>query len=174
VVQAAPCTRELRLPAHRDNIHTFSETIRIFFSALASSLRAQADDGRMGATAEVWSKAVQEAQSILYKCAHQSLNVSFPACVSIYHIARLADTRARRPSRTLVDPLAAFTEAFSSNPSNFSNAVDAGHLAAEATRNQQATAGRSAYLDRVILEEQNVPDPGAWGVWVILNALRGG
>lgn len=52
--------------------------------------------------------------------------------------------------------------------------MDAAHLAAEATRYQQATAGRSAYIDRAVLEGHNVPDPGAWGVWVILNALRGG
>jgi dihydroxyacetone kinase len=84
----------------------------------------------------------------------------------IYH--RLSDTRARPPSRTLVDPLAAFTEAFSFNPST----VDPAHAAAEATRHQQATAGRSTYVDRAVLERSNVPDPGAWGVWVILRALR--
>jgi len=122
----------------------------IFFSGLAGSLRAQAEAGHLDATANVWSKAVTEALSVLYKY-----------------------TRARPPSRTLVDPLAAFTEAFLSSPSNFSKAVDAAHAAAEATRYQQATVGRSAYVDRRVLEEQNVPDPGAWGVWVILNALRG-
>jgi dihydroxyacetone kinase len=50
--------------------------------------------------------------------------------------------------------------------------VDAAHAAAEATRHQQATAGRSAYVDRAVLEERDVPDPGAWGVWKILGALR--
>lgn len=85
------------------------------------------------------------------------------------------DTRARPPSRTLVDPLAAFVTSFSSSSSSpsFSKAVDAAKEGAEATRHQHATAGRSAYVDRAALDEHNVPDPGAWGVWVILKALRG-
>lgn len=98
-------------------------------------------------------------------CFVEGLTERLYSCVS--------DTRARPPSRTLVDPLAAFNEAFSSRPSDFSAAVDAAHVAAEATRHQQATAGRSAYVDRAILEGRGVPDPGAWGVWVILGALRG-
>ena len=60
----------------------------------------------------------------------------------------------------------------SSSPS-LSTAVDAAKEGAEATRHQHATAGRSAYVDRAALEEHNVPDPGAWGVWIVLNALRG-
>ena len=45
--------------------------------------------------------------------------------------------------------------------------------AAEATRHMRATVGRSAYVDRQRLEEEAVPDPGAWGVKVILEGLLG-
>ncbi|KAF8316309.1 dihydroxyacetone kinase [Clavulina sp. PMI_390] len=121
----------------------------IFFSGLAGGLRAQAEGGADTATLDVWAKALSEALAILYKY-----------------------TRARPPSRTLVDPLNAFVTSFSGNPS-FPAAVEAAKQGAEATRHQQATAGRSAYVDRAALEGQNVPDPGAWGVWVIVNALLG-
>lgn len=81
-------------------------------------------------------------------------------------------TRARPPSRTLVDPLAAFVETFTRNPaSDFVAAVRGAGTAAEGTKNIEAKAGRSAYVEGARLKEQQVADPGAWGVKVILESL---
>ncbi|KAF7983385.1 hypothetical protein HWV62_22391 [Athelia sp. TMB] len=78
-------------------------------------------------------------------------------------------TRARPPSRTLVDPLAAFIENFQENV--FAIAVRKAQEAAEATKNQEAKAGRSAYVESESLRDEQVADPGAWGVKVILESL---
>jgi len=54
---------------------------------------------------------------------------------------------------------------------NFSEAVTAAANATEATRNIDAKAGRSAYVQGDRLKEERIPDPGAWGVKVILESL---
>jgi dihydroxyacetone kinase len=114
----------------------------IFFSSLAQALgRASATV----ATTEVWNSALTSALARLY-----------------------AYTRARPPSRTLVDPLTAFVDAL---PAGFEGAVRAVQDAAERTRDIDAKAGRSAYVEGDWLKEQKVPDPGAWGVKVIVEAL---
>ena len=77
-------------------------------------------------------------------------------------------TRARRPSRTLVDPLAAFVEALSSG-SDWSAAASAAAKAADDTVKLKAKAGRAAYVGG----ELDVPDPGAIGVKVLIGALLG-
>jgi triose/dihydroxyacetone kinase / FAD-AMP lyase (cyclizing) len=82
-------------------------------------------------------------------------------------------TRARPPSRTLIDPLAAFTDAFTANPSDWRFAVKRAAEAAEATRDIEARVGRSAYVEAGLLKRERVPDPGAWGVKVLLEALAG-
>jgi len=79
-------------------------------------------------------------------------------------------TRARRPSRTLVDPLSAFIENFVSGK-NLIEAVSAAAAAAERTRDVEAKAGRSAYVESESLKKEKVADPGAWGVKLILEAL---
>jgi dihydroxyacetone kinase len=45
--------------------------------------------------------------------------------------------------------------------------------AAEATRDIEARVGRSAYVETGRLKRERVPDPGAWGVKVLLEALAG-
>jgi dihydroxyacetone kinase len=45
--------------------------------------------------------------------------------------------------------------------------------AAEATRDTEARVGRSAYVEAELLKREKVPDPGAWGVKVLLEALIG-
>ncbi|KAF9516686.1 hypothetical protein BS47DRAFT_1327214 [Hydnum rufescens UP504] len=131
----------------------------IFFSGLASHLRSFAQDTNPASpemTFQAWSKASSDALSVLFKY-----------------------TRARPPSRTLVDPLSAFIEALqtptpgSTTNSILSHALSEAHEAAQATRHLEAKVGRGSYVDQKALKEQNVPDPGAWGVWVILNALFG-
>jgi dihydroxyacetone kinase len=117
----------------------------IFFSALARAVTASS----AGVVAvQDWSRAISTARDRLYTY-----------------------TRARPPSRTLIDPLAAFVDAFSANPSDLQTAVKKAAEAAEATRDIEARVGRSAYVDADRLKQERVPDPGAWGVKVILEAL---
>lgn len=115
-------------------------TSRIFFSALAQGLHSS--------STEVidWSGALDSALNRLYTY-----------------------TRARRPSRTLVDPLSAFVEGLASGRS-LVEATSAAATAAEQTRNVEAKAGRSAYVESESLKGK-VPDPGAWGVKLILETL---
>lgn len=117
---------------------------RIFFSALAQGLSGPSTV----ATSEVWSSALNSALDRLYTY-----------------------TRARPPSRTLVDPLAAFIETF---PSGLEVAVKAAREAAEKTRDLEAQVGRSAYVEGGRLKAERVPDPGAWGVKVVIDALFAG
>ena len=81
-------------------------------------------------------------------------------------------TRARPPSRTLVDPLAAFIETLASGQgANAAEAVIAAANAALHTRDLEAKAGRSAYVEGDRLKAERIPDPGAWGVKVVLENL---
>ncbi|KAG2366864.1 hypothetical protein BDR07DRAFT_1373204 [Suillus spraguei] len=114
----------------------------IFFSALAQAL---AKSSSSTATQEVWCTALEAALGRLYTY-----------------------TRARPPSRTLVDPLAAFISALSSG---LAAAVKAAGEAAEGTKDIDAKAGRSAYVDSTKLKAEHVADPGAWGVKVVVEAL---
>lgn len=81
-----------------------------------------------------------------------------------------SDTRARPPSRTLIDPLTAFVEAL---PNGLLGAVDAAKKAADETKKLPAKAGRAAYVNQEDLAKANVPDPGAFGVAVIVAGLAG-
>ncbi|EGN96653.1 hypothetical protein SERLA73DRAFT_111299 [Serpula lacrymans var. lacrymans S7.3] len=114
----------------------------IFFSALARNLEISKSPL---ATLEVYSTALSSSLQTLYTY-----------------------TRARPPSRTLVDPLAAFVEAL---PKGAASAVRLAGSAAEHTRDVEAKAGRSAYVEGERLKAEHVPDPGAWGVKVVLEAL---
>ncbi|KAI6112694.1 dihydroxyacetone kinase [Pisolithus sp. B1] len=116
----------------------------IFFSALAQGLAGTSTI----ATSDDWKSALNSALDRLYTY-----------------------TRARPPSRTLVDPLAAFIETF---PSGLEVAVKAAKEAAEKTRDLEAKAGRSAYVEGGRLKAERVPDPGAWGVRVVIDALFAG
>ncbi|KAJ7144788.1 dihydroxyacetone kinase [Mycena crocata] len=116
----------------------------IFFSALAQGIQASAP-GKPFVTPELWGAALTAALSKLYTY-----------------------TRARPPSRTLVDPLSAFVTAY---PQGFAEAVKAAAAAAERTKDVDAKAGRSAYVDTAVLSREKVADPGAWGVKTILEAL---
>jgi dihydroxyacetone kinase len=121
------------------------EIASIFFSALAQALSAS---DVCVAAGQDWSRAVSAALEQLYTY-----------------------TRARPPSRTLIDPLAAFADAFAANPSDLRTAVKKAAEAAEATRDIEARVGRSAYVETGLLKRERVPDPGAWGVKVLLEAV---
>ena len=123
---------------------------RIFFSSLAQGLAA-ASSSSTHSSPELWAGALQHALERLFTY-----------------------TRARPPSRTLVDPLSAFVRALAASPEDFSAAAGDAGRAAEATRDLQAKAGRSAYIESEHLRTQKVPDPGAWGVKVILEGILQG
>ena len=80
-------------------------------------------------------------------------------------------TNARPPSRTLMDPLFAFTETLASSQ-NLRQAVQAANNATEETKNIQAKAGRAAYVAQDQLRDARVPDPGAYGVTKILEGIQ--
>ena len=141
---------------------------RIFFSGLGRALREQATGGAKSATPAVWSKASTEALATLYKCTCTPFSPD--RCLLVIDDADDPDTRARPPSRTLVDPLEAFIQAL---PSGLSPAADKAHQAADKTKELVAKAGRGAYVNQEDLKKREVPDPGAWGVWRIADGLRG-
>ncbi len=118
-------------------------------------------------TLHMWASAVKGALDVLYQCK----SVLTQGKIAGHHF-HFTDSRARPPSRTLIDPLAAFTIALQSPSLDvFSHAVDQARQAAEQTKNLEARAGRGAYVNQKVLAESGVPDPGAWGVWTTLNAL---
>jgi dihydroxyacetone kinase len=118
--------------------------ISIFFSALAQSLTSEAKKSSLDYAAS-WAPALQQALDTLYRY-----------------------TRARPPSRTLIDPLHAFISTLSSY-GDIAKAVKKASDAADNTANIQAKAGRSAYVGQQHLN--GVVDPGALGIKVILEAL---
>lgn len=120
----------------------------IFFSALAQGLEVAHGQRSGPAENKVWTTALESALNKLYTY-----------------------TLARPPSRTLVDPLSAFTVQVTSN-SALGPAVQAAQEAAEATKNIAAKAGRSAYVEGDRLRDEKIADPGAWGVKIILESLQ--
>ncbi|KJA28019.1 hypothetical protein HYPSUDRAFT_178135 [Hypholoma sublateritium FD-334 SS-4] len=119
----------------------------IFFSALAQGMHDTFPEGGV-ATPEAWGSALTFALSKLY-----------------------AYTRARAPSRTLVDPLSAFIDTFAKSGNDYSASAAAAAKAAEGTKDLVAKAGRSAYVEGDRLQKEQVPDPGAWGIKVIVENL---
>ena len=129
-----------------EQCHRNSYPNRIFFSALAQGIQVSARDSEI--TSEGWGQALVTARDKLYTY-----------------------TRARPPSRTLVDPLAAFIETYKDTQGNYFASVKAAAEAAEATTDVDAKAGRSAYVENARLKMERIPDPGAWGVKIILENL---
>ncbi|GAA5950894.1 hypothetical protein JCM3765_004622 [Sporobolomyces pararoseus] len=125
----------------------------IGLSGLSKGLiQAAKELGKEEATVEVWSRGLELALNTLYQY-----------------------TRARPPSRTLIDPLSSFILTLSSSPSDpktLWSAFDAAKEAAEATRDLDAKAGRAAYVDQDKIREAAVPDAGAWGVWKLLQGVK--
>ncbi|KAI6149797.1 dhal domain-containing protein [Pisolithus tinctorius] len=113
----------------------------IFFSALAQGL---ADTSTL-ATADIWSNALNAALDRL----------------DTY-------TRALLPSRTLVDLLAAFTEAL---PSGLEVAVNAAKETAEKISDLEAKARRNACVEGGRFRAERIPDSSTWGIKVVIDAL---
>ncbi|QRV73972.1 dihydroxyacetone kinase [Ceratobasidium sp. AG-Ba] len=84
------------------------------------------------------------------------------ASAAVFALDRLYTyTRARPPSRTLVDPLEAFIKSLNDENLDLGQAFDAAHHAAENTKQLTARAGRAAYVEAETVK--GVCDPGAWG-----------
>jgi len=119
---------------------------RIFFSGLSRNLQAVSGNT---VVAKTWALALKLTLDNLYTY-----------------------TRARPPSRTLVDPLSAFIRTLSlGDGQNLRDAVSAASQAAEETKNLEAKAGRSAYIESDKLKREQIPDPGAWGIKIILENI---
>jgi dihydroxyacetone kinase len=143
-----PVVPSIRMLSNQPVVMVSISASRIFFSGLAQGLQARlTNDGSTIAPSD-WAYAAQFAINRFYNY-----------------------TRARPPSRTLVDPLAAFVARITAGE-DFSKAVKAAGEAAHATKDIEAKAGRSAYVEGGRLKEQQIPDPGAWGVKVILESLE--
>jgi triose/dihydroxyacetone kinase / FAD-AMP lyase (cyclizing) len=76
-------------------------------------------------------------------------------------------TRARPPSRTLIDPLSAFVMSLKAGD-ELSRAVELSAAATKRTAGIEAKVGRSAYVENKHL--QGILDPGAVGVNLIIQA----
>ena len=70
-----------------------------------------------------------------------------------------------------MDPLAAFIDTYNNSQGDYPTSVKAAADAAEVTKDLDAKAGRSAYVEDARLKSERVPDPGAWGVKIILENL---
>lgn len=77
-------------------------------------------------------------------------------------------TRARLGDRTMMDALIPFIDALveSGDPKA---ALEEAKQGVEGTKTMQAKLGRSTYLDEKAT--QGVPDPGAYGLYVLLNGM---
>lgn len=80
-------------------------------------------------------------------------------------------TPARPGDRTLVDALTPFCETLSAGKS-LREAVNAAKAGAENTKTLRARLGRATYVASKDDEKDMPPDPGAWGVWAIVDGLR--
>jgi dihydroxyacetone kinase len=134
--------------------------------ALAQAMERKMD-GTSGALYSIWTNALAAgfAQSSTADAGAWTRALDH-ALKTLYQY-----TSARRPSRTLIDPLAAFTEHLA-DKGDLKGAIQAAVDAAEHTRTIEAKAGRAAYVGQETLREANVPDPGAWGVVKILQGIQ--
>ncbi|XWX02022.1 hypothetical protein V2A60_010054 [Cordyceps javanica] len=79
-------------------------------------------------------------------------------------------TPARPGDRTLIDALYPFVETLAGS-GDVTQAAQASHAAADATKGMKASLGRSVYVGGSGYEE--VPDPGAWGLACFFQGLAG-
>ena len=77
-------------------------------------------------------------------------------------------TNARVGDRTMMDALIPFISTFVDS-GDVKQALDKAKEGVESTKTMQAKLGRSTYLDDSAT--QGVPDPGAYGLYVLLNGM---
>ncbi|KAK5118488.1 hypothetical protein LTR62_003003 [Meristemomyces frigidus] len=78
-------------------------------------------------------------------------------------------TRARVGDRTMMDVLIPFIETLGSGNGKVGDAVEQAKMGVERTKGMVASLGRSAYLDEKATK--GVPDPGAYGLCVLLEGM---
>lgn len=77
-------------------------------------------------------------------------------------------TRARLGDRTMMDALIPFVETLAKT-GDVQRAIADSKTGVEGTKKMEAKLGRSTYLDESAT--QGVPDPGAYGLWVLLSGM---
>lgn len=80
-------------------------------------------------------------------------------------------TNARLGDRTMMDALIPYVETLESS-ADAKQAVEKAREGVEGTKKMTASLGRSAYLDENVV--QGVPDPGAYGLLVLLEGMSSG
>ncbi|BFZ62093.1 Dihydroxyacetone kinase 2 [Saitoella coloradoensis] len=120
----------------------------IYLNAFATALSTPASGG---VSPEVWLRSAANA-------ALDSL---------------LTYTTARPGDRTLIDALLPFCHALRSG-STLDDALSKAREGVESTRGMKAGVGRAVYVEEGKAEGEGVPDPGAWGVVVLLEGLAQG
>ncbi|KAG8950773.1 Dihydroxyacetone kinase 2 [Tulasnella sp. 424] len=123
---------------------------------------AQVADERMGGTSGALYSIFLSA---LAKGLKDAASSSSTADLGVW-----AKTAAAALTTLQKYPLTAFVEAL---PNGLLGAVDAAKKAADETKKLSAKAGRAAYVNQEDLAKANVPDPGAFGVAVIVAGLAG-
>lgn len=80
-------------------------------------------------------------------------------------------TRARLGDRTMMDALIPYIETLESS-NDTKQALEKAKEGVEGTKTMEAKLGRSTYLDESAT--QGVPDPGAYGLYILLNGMSSG
>lgn len=130
---------------------TLGAIFGIFLAALATSLRTltQTFSKSEVISSQIYAQAVSKA------------------------VAKLMQyTGAREGDRTVMDVLLPFAAAFEHN-ADFGSAVAVAKEKAEATRYLKPKFGRASYVGKGG-KEQELPDPGAWGLMEMLSGMLEG
>ena len=93
---------------------------------------------------------------------------SFPKALKGALDQLLQYTRARVGDRTMMDTLIPFVDVLSGS-GDVHEALSQAKTGMEGTKKMEAKLGRSSYLDESAT--QGVPDPGAYGLWIILQGM---
>ncbi|CAO3640177.1 unnamed protein product [Cunninghamella echinulata] len=102
-----------------------------------------------------------------------STSLSIWAKASLYALNSLQTyTLARQGDRTMMDTLIPFVDTFQKEPHSFIHAIEAAHQGMLSTKTQIAKLGRSSYLSNDDVQNANIPDPGAYGLDIILQVIK--
>lgn len=124
---------------------TLGAIIGILLSAFSNALQ-QFDISKSTPISEVLAKSLFQATEVLK-----------------------THTGAREGDRTVMDVLLPFAAAFAQAPYSFGHAVDVAKEKAVGTRFLKASFGRATYVADG--EGQDVPDPGAWALYEVVNGI---
>ncbi|KAI9299689.1 dhal domain-containing protein, partial [Cunninghamella echinulata] len=102
-----------------------------------------------------------------------SISLSAWSKASLYALNSLQTyTLARQGDRTMMDTLIPFVETFQKEPHSLTHAIQAAHQGMLSTKTQIAKLGRSSYLSNDDVQNANIPDPGAYGLDIILEVIK--